>query len=170
LWGLGQKSNTMEFTMTNLKKTMIFFGITMIIGVLVFTTAQAETTNVKLPYSGAIDLSECIGESVDFTGVIHIVNKFQENNGHLLSMAHVNVKLDGYGLMSGDLYQGMQEEEVIISGQYPEYPLESTNIINVRFIGKGTAKNFISHVTLHITINANGEMTAQVEDTNADCK
>jgi len=38
------------------------------------------------------------------------------------------------------------------------------------FVGIRSKKHFILHVTLHITINANGEMTAQVEDTNADCK
>jgi hypothetical protein len=152
------------------KSTIVIFLMALFLAIESLTAAQTNTTNVKLPYAGAIDLSECIGEPVDFTGMIHIVNKFQEKNGNLLSMAHVNVKLQGYGLTSGDLYQGMQEEEVILSGQYPEYPLESTHIINVHFIGSGTAENFTVHMTLHFSINANAEMTSQVEETNADCR
>jgi hypothetical protein len=41
---------------------------------------------------------------------------------------------------------------------------------NFRIIGQGTGNNFLVHETFHITVNADGTMTASVDNFSVDCK
>jgi hypothetical protein len=41
---------------------------------------------------------------------------------------------------------------------------------NFRLIGQGSGNNLQVHQNVHITINANGTVTATVDNTSVDCK
>jgi hypothetical protein len=49
-------------------------------------------------------------------------------------------------------------------------PYTFTYINNFRMIGQGPGNNFLVHTTNHVTINANGEATATVDNTSTECK
>jgi len=38
------------------------------------------------------------------------------------------------------------------------------------FIGPGTGNNFLVHTVIHLTVNANGEITADIASDRFDCK
>src|SRR5215467_3765370 len=52
----------------------------------------------------------------------------------------------------------------------PGFPFNTTLVNNFRIIGQGTGNNFLVHETFHITVNADGTMTAFVDNFSVDCK
>ena len=49
-------------------------------------------------------------------------------------------------------------------------PYNYTLVNNFRIIGQGAGNNFLLHETFHITVNANGELTAVADNYSVDCK
>jgi hypothetical protein len=49
-------------------------------------------------------------------------------------------------------------------------PFDVTFVNNFRIIGASDANNFMVHTTVHMTVNANGEVTATVLNTNISCQ
>jgi hypothetical protein len=47
---------------------------------------------------------------------------------------------------------------------------EYTYVNNFRIIGQGPGNNYLIHNNFHYTINANGELTAWVDNFSAECK
>jgi hypothetical protein len=52
----------------------------------------------------------------------------------------------------------------------PPPPFDMTLVNNFRIIGAGDANNFMVHTTVHVTVNANGEVTASVTNTDVTCQ
>jgi len=47
---------------------------------------------------------------------------------------------------------------------------QSTFINNFNIIGQGPGNNALVHENFHITVNANGNMTAWVENSHSECR
>ena len=77
---------------------------------------------------------------------------------------------DGIGTVTGDIYQatGVTRNNINVDGD--GLPFESTFVNNFRWIGPGTGNNLLVHATIHLTINANGSLTADVFNASVDCK
>lgn len=138
--------------------------------------AQAEvTTNVKVPIAPFTPFVPCAnggaGELVDFTGDLHVLFSFTINANHVSGKAHFQPQgVSGVGLVTGDKYQaaGVTQEHFegnLINGQFTD-----TFVNNFRLIGKGPGNNFLVHENFHVTINANGDVTAFVDNFSIDCK
>ena len=52
----------------------------------------------------------------------------------------------------------------------PGTTYESTYINNFRIVGQGNGNNFLVHETYHVTVNANGEATAYVDNFRVECR
>ncbi len=52
-----------------------------------------------------------------------------------------------------------------INGQFQE-----TFVNRFDFIGQGSAPNFTTHETFHVTVNANGTITASFDKLSDSCK
>ena len=77
--------------------------------------------------------------------------------------------LTGVGLTTGDKYQATgvtQEIDHFGAG----FPIISTFINNFRFIGAGPGNNLLFHEESHVTINANGVITALVDHISLECR
>jgi len=48
--------------------------------------------------------------------------------------------------------------------------VEATRSFTLPIVGKGAAPNFTVHFTLHVTVNANGTVTAQVGEITTTCQ
>ncbi|MBI4420235.1 MAG: hypothetical protein HY560_05360, partial [Gemmatimonadetes bacterium] len=46
----------------------------------------------------------------------------------------------------------------------------TTYVNNFRIIGEGSGNNLLVHATSHITVNANGELTAVVDNFSVECR
>jgi hypothetical protein len=110
------------------------------------------------------------GEIVVFTGDQHLV--FYESstaNGHLNTKIHWNAEnVTGIGQYTGFAYRatGVTQDHTISS---PALPYEYTMVNDYQIIGQGQATNMDLHETVHMTVNANGSVTAWVSDYNFSC-
>jgi hypothetical protein len=128
----------------------------------------AVTTNIDIPLSGTI-VNPCNGENVTFTGVDHFTAHVTfDSSGGFHADFHDNIHVTGTG-DQGNSYEGNQEDNgpINISGHGAE---EETEPLSFSEIAKGSAPNFVEHVLLHITFNANGTVTAFVDNFTASCR
>src|SRR5262249_45797450 len=143
------------------------------VGVLAGVSAAqaAVITNQNIP----IDISVFVpcanggaGEVVDLSGTLHDMFAVTVNGNHFSAKVHDNPQgITGTGETTGDKYQGTGATQQQLSGNVGE---ETTFINNFRIVGQGPGNNFLVHENTHVTVNANGVVTASVDNFSIDCK
>lgn len=112
------------------------------------------------------------GEIVYLNGYLHIVTHTTiDSAGNVHVSAHFQPqKMKGYGETSGDKYNGNGVTRWNYKFGGVNFPLTIYNEVhNFKIIGQGPGNNYRIHINLHMTINANGETTASVDNTKVDC-
>ena len=93
-----------------------------------------------------------------------------DTNGTLHDQLTANDhNVTGVGLSSGTVYHRVGATVVIDNISGPA-PLESTFTNSFNFISQGAASNTLLLETFHITINANGSVTAFVDNFRLECR
>lgn len=132
-----------------------------------------ERVNITIPTQFAAQ-NPCaggrFGEIVVFTGDQHLVfDQTSTGNGHVSTLLHWNAEdITGIGQYTGLDYRATgitQDKQVDATLPYSE-----TMTNNYHIIGQGQATNLDLHETVHVTIDANGWVTAWVTDYNFSCK
>jgi hypothetical protein len=138
----------------------------------VAASASTSTSNVKVPFAQVAFVpcaADGAGELVLIEGILHIVDHVTvSNSGNITLKIHFQPQgATGTGLTTGDTYQsnGVTQETLNING----LPITDTFVNNFRLIGPGPGNNLQVHQTIHITINANGDLTADVNNTSITC-
>lgn len=139
-------------------------------------TASAEALTETINIFEPVDMSFFVpcaadgtGEWVSFTGNLHVLfHTTVDENGGFHAIAHFQPQgVNGVGSITGDIYQGTGVSRETLNGLVGE---SFTYIDNFRLIGEGTGNNYLLHETFHITVNANGEVTADVLNYSVECK
>ena len=158
-----------------MKKLMVLAALVSTLCFAVSGVARAEViSNTDVPI--VLDVfvpcaNGGAGENVHFEGTLHVLMSLTINGNHVSGKAHFQPQgLNGVGGVTGDKYQatGVTQGEFsdnLINGQATE-----TFVNNFRIIGQGPGNNATVHENAHITINANGILTATVDNFSADCK
>ena len=109
------------------------------------------------------------GEEVQLTGKLHhLVHFIINSTGGVHFKFHSSDQgITGTGLTTGDKYHRTGATNSEFNAKVGE---QSTVVDSFNIIGQGNGNNFLLHVTLHITVNANGTMTAEVFDFRVECK
>ena len=109
------------------------------------------------------------GEGVHLTGRLHHLVHFTfDGAGGVHFKFHSSDQgITGTGLTTGDKYQRTGATNSEFNAKVGE---QSTVVDSFNIIGQGNGNNFLLHVTLHITVNANGTVTAEVFDFSVECK
>lgn len=112
------------------------------------------------------------GETIVLTGRMH-VNDFLtiSNDGSWNLKMHIQpMNLQGLGQTTGLKYNatGVTQAKENLSGT--GLPYSWTYVNNYRMIGQGPGNNLLVHETWHFTLNANGELTAEIDNYKWDCK
>jgi hypothetical protein len=91
----------------------------------------------------------------DGSGGVHMKNHFQPQG------------ISGYSVTTGAKYQatGVTQDEFNAKVGY-----EYTFVNNFKIIGQGGAANYLVHENFHVTVNANGTVTAFVDNFKFACK
>lgn len=109
------------------------------------------------------------GEDVRITGTVHEVLVFTvDENGGFHGVFHAQpMGIKAVGQTTGDIYQatGVSMEQFNNLDGYTDTIVESFKII-----GPGPGNNFVVQEVLHLTENANGEVTAFVDYYSYACK
>jgi len=131
------------------------------------------TDNVIFPIDMMVDVPCALGgagETVHLTGELHSVfHVTEDESGGYHTVSHSQPQgVSGVGLTSGDRYQGTGVTRWTTN--FNVFPYNDTFINNFRIIGQGPGNNYTIHHNIHVTINANGDVTADVDNFKAECK
>ena len=149
--------------------------LALLVGLGAVPEARAEVQeNISMPVEIVLEIG-CAnggaGEVVTLTGDLHIVTSFAFKGDVVRGRFHFQPQgISGYGSVTGDKYQatGVDQGHFKATLKNGESVISSVN--NFRIIGQGSGNNFLVHENLHMTINANGDITTVVEHAGADCK
>lgn len=131
------------------------------------TRAQATstTTNTEMPFTAT--LTDCNGQPVVVAGTMHMVAHYtvSANGGTHL---HINTNWQDVSGTSGTTtYRAHSNNHFNFNSQGAQS--EVTTIDNVRLISAGLTDNLKIRVTMHTTVNANGEVTASFVNFEVVC-
>jgi hypothetical protein len=134
------------------------------------------TTNEQIPFA-QVAFVPCAnngaGEPVLISGTLHILqHQTISDAGHLQVKFHFQPQgASGVGLTTGDTYRATGVTQQTVTADLTDgAPQEFTFINNFRIVGQGPDNNLLVHQTIHITVNANGELTAEVVNTSVECR
>jgi hypothetical protein len=133
------------------------------------SAAASVQTNIVIPFNATLS-NACLGEPVTLTGNLHVLVIVQETGNGTFVLTHAQPQgIEGTGQTSGALYRGTG---VTRSSAFLDAapPFDVTFVNNFRIIGAGDANNFMVHQVVHMTVNANGEVTATVSQIDVSCQ
>ncbi len=132
--------------------------------------ASTVTTNTKVPVTIFVFIP-CANELIVVSGNLHILSHVTiDSNGGGHIQSHFQPQgVSGTGLTSGDKYQGVGVTRQSANFRGPA-PVEFTFVNRFQMIGQGPGNNLLVHQTIHMTVNANGVITANVSNFSVVCK
>jgi hypothetical protein len=137
-------------------------------------SASTVTTNDQVPFSFTAFVpcaNGGAGEDVLVNGTLHILtHQTISNSGNVHVKLHSQPQgATGVGQTTGDTYHatGVTQEEINLNGPFP---ITDTFVNNFRIIGPGSNNNLLIHELVHVTINANGVLTAFVDNSSIECR
>jgi hypothetical protein len=136
--------------------------------------ALAITTNDFIPFAQAVFVP-CAdggaGEVVLISGTLHVQNHITINNNRASIKSHFQPQgASGVGVTTGDVYHATGVTQEHDSVPLTNGAFEFTFINNFRIIGEGPDNNLLVHQTVHVTVNANGDVTSNVTNTSVECR
>ena len=137
---------------------------------LAITPASATATTEKIPFDFVLAPEEACGEAIHLSGTLLAQFSFTETSGGNVEIAfHFNPQgITGVGLTSGATYHATGETlgttTIRATGG-----ISDTFVNNFKIIGEGSAPNFLETDVIHLTVNANGVVTASVEKSMIRC-
>jgi hypothetical protein len=130
--------------------------------------------NESIPLTGFTAFIPCAdngaGELVLLDGDLHVLISFTINGNNISGKDHFQPQsLSGFGTVTGDKYQGTGVTQDEFKGSLQNGQFQQSFVNNFRMIGQGPGNNFTVHENFHITINANGDVTAVHDNFTTDC-
>jgi hypothetical protein len=134
-------------------------------------TAQAEqfTVNEFIPFELT---AEGCGDVIEVTGTLHVLLHvtFNPTGGVTVKELFQPQGATGVGLVSGATYQAVGETQDTSTDNGPGPQFDFTFVNNFKMISQGTTANYLVHDTIHVTVNSNGEVTAEVVNSTVECR
>ena len=131
----------------------------MLIGICsgsIMAQATSTTTNTQMPFTAS--LTDCNSQPVVVSGTMHMVTHFTTDaTGGIHFDVHSNWQ-DVSGTSGTITYRAVSNNEHSFNNSGAQ--TEFTVIDDVRLISQGPTDNLTMRATMHITVNANGEVTA----------
>ncbi len=131
-------------------------------------------TNTSVPFS--VDFfvpcgSDTGGQNVHLAGDLHILLSLTgKDSTRVSAKAHYQPQgLSGVAA-DGTKYQATGVTQDMFEVNFVNGQATHTYVNNFRLIGQGPGNNFLVHENIHLTINANGIVTASVDNFKIDCK
>lgn len=148
-----------------MKKIIVKISLVAAMGLIFLSQVNAQSSEGRFPFSS---LENVCGDVVEFDGLFHVVvNEVISNSGNITAKFHINAKGTGVGQTSGAVYQwndAINETLNLSKGG------NLTRTQTFSLVSQGKTQNFKGHLTYHITVNANGEVTTEFENLSVECK
>ena len=132
--------------------------------------ANTVTVNEKVPFNLVLE-NRCTGEPVRFTGNLLIVFHITEDaKGGIHVQEHFQPQgVSGTGLESGEQYRAVGVSRRDLYFAPGEEVREFTRVSRFFIVSKGPSENLLVAATIHVTINPNGEVTAEIDRLTSRC-
>jgi hypothetical protein len=117
--------------------------------------------------------ASCTGEEVTGTLRLHqVVSSTTDARGRLHTQFHGNVQGGAVtGSSSGTVYRlvstGHETDSALLDGPPP---LHYTQTLTANLVSAGPLQNAVLHLVRHVTINADGTVTSEVERETLECR
>jgi len=111
------------------------------------------------------------GEVIDVSGPLHVVISDTVNRNNVRFTASFNPHdVVGTGETTGDTYHATGLTRFDTTASVNNFPFETTFVNNFYMIGTtSTAGRLLVHETAHLTIDANGVITANFDKPSVTC-
>lgn len=159
-----------------MKKLMTLLGLASVLGLCLVGSAAGSaptfTASTKIPVDIVVFVpcaNGGAGEIVELTGNLHDLFSFTfdgSGGAHVMQVDNPQ-GISGTGQTTGAKYQATGETLNTFNAQVG---LETTFVNNFKIIGQGPGNNFLIHENFHLTVNANGTVTAFVDNFSVTCK
>jgi len=128
--------------------------------------------DIDLTTAGLVGLNSCTGELLTITsGIVHIDLHETINNTKLSLEQHTNTRnLKMVNPVNGAVYSGTSSSKVSENVSLLGGTVTLTQVNTAMFTTPGGKNNSEVKYDLHITFNANGNVTAQVDNFRSGCK
>jgi hypothetical protein len=132
-------------------------------------SATATTTSTSVPIVIVVAIP-CAGDLVQLRGNLHLVSTVvMDGSGGFHFSDLVNPQdVSGVGTPSGAMYRGTGETRSDTQSSGPP-PINFTFVNNFKIIGQGPDNNLLIHENTHLTVNADGTVTATVDNFSSSC-
>jgi hypothetical protein len=136
----------------------VLFALTVLV---VPALAAPVQINERVPFE-LPTFNACTGEEVTLTGEAHLLGHLvEDSSGSIHFQAVVSLHLSGVGT-EGTRYissgtANLVESNIEATGNGA---VEGTAVVNAYLISRGSTSNSLDSIRTHVTINANGELTA----------
>jgi hypothetical protein len=128
--------------------------------------AFSVTSNETFPMTDVV-VNPCNGESVQLGGTVHDVVHVTINGNVFSVMEHANgADVSGVGRTTGASYKG---NDVLASHFSAAAGVETSVVESITMNAKGSTPSFVIKLVEHITIDANGVVTASVDNRTTSC-
>ncbi len=143
-------------------------GAMLAISAPAFAQATATTEVTRTPIAGPQG-NPCTGEVVFITGTVLLVIHETENaGGGTRRIVHANFQgVQGVSETGTRYVQAVASNE--IEGGNDQGQSNFTFVDRTRLVSQTSTDNFLASLTFHVTTNANGEVTAEHEFSDAEC-
>jgi hypothetical protein len=159
-----------------MKRLTTLLAFLSLLGLGMAASAPGAATTVTASQSFPLDLVVFVpcaaggtGETVELSGNVHELFHLTSNaSGGFVTKILSNAQgMSGVGSTTGAQYRGTggtQRQLSINAG------VEDTFVNTFQIIGQGPGNNFLVHQNVHITINANGDLTVVHDNFSIDCR
>jgi hypothetical protein len=141
-----------------------------ILAVGVRPAAAENVVNVTIHVPASVQTNPCFPtDVVNLSGDIHIViTTTADRRGGYHVTNSLNSQLSGVSITTGTKYVNSetQDEEWYAA---PPFPAIHTHTYDFELISQSGTDNYILHMTMHETVNAQGVPTATVDSFSMDC-
>jgi len=147
--------------------------ITVALAAVTTFSAYAQATTVTdretVPYETIV--TACNGEDVYLSGELLLISQttVDANTGVHSQFTLVPQYVRGVSSLTGTQYKAVGGDRSHFNIDADSAPATYTNTDMFLLVSQGGTENLLAKFTLHVTVNANGETTAFIDNFSAEC-
>jgi hypothetical protein len=133
--------------------------------------SAANVTNTTIHVPASVQTNPCFPtDVVNLSGDIHIViTTTADSAGGYRVDNHLNSQLSGVSITTGTKYVNSENQEDEWYAR-PPFPTVHTHTYDFLLLSQSNTPNYVLHMTMHETVDANGVPTATVDKFSMDCQ
>ena len=133
--------------------------------------SAALVTNTTIHVPASVQTNPCFPTDViNLSGDIHIViTTTADSAGGYTVDNHLNSQLSGLSITTGTKYVNSEDQDDEWYAR-PPFPAIHTHTYDFLLLSQSNTPNYVLHMTMHETVDANGVPTAVVDNFSMDCQ